>query len=480
MKAKLRGLAGAVLTCAQLSACSGLLGLEQPEKGGTGGGGGASGSSSGGALAQGGAASGKGGAASSGGLSSAGASSNGGASSGGSSASVGSGGTSGSIAAGAGGDAGADAGGAAGESNVGGTSGGKGPTGGAPASGGATTGTGGAVSISGGASTGGASATGGASTTGGAAAGPPSCAGAPNDCGANADESCCLSLKVTGGMFYRYSNVSSQNPNYPAVVSDFKLDKFEVTVGRYRKFVTAWVAGYRPAAGSGKHSYLNSGSGLVGIGGGYETGWVEADAPDIPATRTELEAKLLCSQFQTWTPSVGANEHLPINCLDRVMAEAFCIWDGGFLPSQAEINYASSAGNEQRVYPWGSAEPGPDTQLANYDCRYGGGTGGPNGCLGSRSFSPVGSIPAGNGRYGHADLSGNVAEWIADQYYGFGGNCFDCIALTTSGCSTNSCWSAHGGSFSSPASHLITSFFMAGERTQRDPIFGVRCARAPQ
>jgi len=47
-------------------------------------------------------------------------------------------------------------------------------------------------------------------------------------------------------------------------VGDFKLDKYEVTVGRFRQFVAAWNggAGYTPPAGSGKHTHLNGGNGL--------------------------------------------------------------------------------------------------------------------------------------------------------------------------------------------------------------------------
>jgi formylglycine-generating enzyme len=53
-------------------------------------------------------------------------------------------------------------------------------------------------------------------------------------------ESCCTSLEVVGGTFYRiYSNDGSgpQGEADPASVSTFLLDKYLVTVGRFRQFV---------------------------------------------------------------------------------------------------------------------------------------------------------------------------------------------------------------------------------------------------
>ena len=49
-------------------------------------------------------------------------------------------------------------------------------------------------------------------------------------------------------------------------------------------------------------------------------------------------------------------------------AYAFCIWDGGFLPSEAELEYAAAGGSQQREYPWGSTDPGTDSQHAIYGC----------------------------------------------------------------------------------------------------------------
>src|SRR5580704_17426082 len=100
---------------------------------------------------------------------------------------------------------------------------------------------------------------------------PPSCApGGPGmtHCGASM-ESCCTSPEVTGGAYYRTYANDGGGPTgeaYPARVSSFRLDKYDVTVGRFRQFVAAWNdRGYRPAPGSGKHTYLNGGQGLANV-----------------------------------------------------------------------------------------------------------------------------------------------------------------------------------------------------------------------
>jgi formylglycine-generating enzyme required for sulfatase activity len=43
---------------------------------------------------------------------------------------------------------------------------------------------------------------------------------------------------------------------------------------------------------------------------------------------------------------------VPINCVTWHEAYAFCIWDGGFLPTEAEWELAASGG-EERVFPYG-------------------------------------------------------------------------------------------------------------------------------
>ena len=112
----------------------------------------------------------------------------------------------------------------------------------------------------------------GAEATSDAGAQQPSCAlGRPgmSDCGTSR-ESCCVSLDVAGGTFSRtYDDTSADSGAAlsldggptgeadPATVSSFRLDKYAVTVGRFREFVSAWSGGYMPRAGAGKHTHLN-------------------------------------------------------------------------------------------------------------------------------------------------------------------------------------------------------------------------------
>jgi hypothetical protein len=164
-------------------------------------------------------------------------------------------------------------GGTTGTAGSGGTtgSGGSSATGGATGSGGVggRAGNGGAVGSGG---TGG-----GVGGSGGGTATAPSCApGGPGmtDCGSGR-ESCCISLAITGGTYNRTYRNSGSGPTGqadPATVSNFRLDKYLVTVGRYRQFVAAFNGGWMPPAGSGKHAYL-TGGGLAATAGGTETGW---------------------------------------------------------------------------------------------------------------------------------------------------------------------------------------------------------------
>jgi sulfatase modifying factor 1 len=333
----------------------------------------------------------------------------------------------------------------------------------------------------------------------------PSCQGggkgADTACGAAGSSDCCGSLDVAAGNFDR-----DNSSFYPATIDAFRLDAYEVTVGRFRKFVnaTAPLTGpaWAPAAASGKHTFL-PGGGLVdgvvpeggasdagsfdatvegGADGGaappvFESGWDPA-WESLPGTQQAWANALVCDlQYATWTLSVGAaGDALPINCVTWAEAAAFCIWDGGFLPSEAEWAYVATGGTMQQQLPWASTVTlGSNAQLADYGCYYGAT---PGTCTGVQNIAPVGSIPAGNSAlWGQSDLAGNVSEWLLDWYaspYTIA-PCTNCANTAPA----TSARSIRGGAFYDSVNALYNTTRNSLAPGDRGANLGFRCARAP-
>jgi formylglycine-generating enzyme required for sulfatase activity len=285
---------------------------------------------------------------------------------------------------------------------------------------------------------------------------------------------------VPGGTYFRSFVNSGSGPTGeadPATISGFRLDKYLVTVGRFRQFVAAWNngAGYTPAAGSGKHTHLNGGQGLANgeSAGTYETGWLTSDNSNIAPTNTNLACH---TNYEAWTTMAGSQENLPINCMNWWEAYAFCIWDGGFLPSEAEWEYAQVGGSQQREYPWGSTAPGtacPGTgcQYAIYGCYYPDGSGG---CSGVTSIAPVGTATLGAGLWGQLDLVGDMNEWNLDTWGSYANPCTDCANLTAA-----SYRMVRGDNFAGDVSGLRVRGIFDNSADLRSAYYGFRCARTP-
>jgi formylglycine-generating enzyme required for sulfatase activity len=298
--------------------------------------------------------------------------------------------------------------------------------------------------------------------------------------GGSGTESCCTSLEVPGGTYYRtYTNSGGDagptSEADPATVSSFRLDKYLVTVGRFRQFVNAVLppdggTGWLPTAGSGKHTHLNGGLGLamapnVDAGQTYEPGWDAVDwnhTTDIDPTTANLQCG---SPYNTWTATAMANENLPIHCVTWFESYAFCIWDGGFLPSEAEWEYAAAGGSQQLEYPWGSTAPGTADQYAIYNLYYKGN---------ATDIAPVGFASLGAGTWGQFDLAGEVDEWNLDWFNTYVDPCTNCANLSTA----SSGRVVHGGNFGDTTVNLLPPFRSRPPPTYRDGN-GFRCARTP-
>ncbi|MFH0900445.1 MAG: SUMF1/EgtB/PvdO family nonheme iron enzyme [Pseudomonadota bacterium] len=286
----------------------------------------------------------------------------------------------------------------------------------------------------------------------------PSCAGLASTCGPTKTGDCCETLFVPSGTYNR-----SNHPDYPATVSGFMLDRFEITVGRFRKFVEAGMGTQAnpPVAGAGAHPLIIEGS-----------GWDSTWKANLPADTEALKTAVKCySTYQTWTDTAGANENLPMNCLDWYALFAFCAWDGGRLPTEAEWNYAAAGGSEQRQYPWGSAAP--DGTYAVYECM---GDGSAAGTCAFTDILVVGSrSPKGDGRWGQSDLAGSMWEWTLDWYASSYSivPCNDCANLVPASCRTG-----RGGSFIYNDDYLASPYRDYFAPTYRSRNVGGRCARS--
>jgi formylglycine-generating enzyme required for sulfatase activity len=233
----------------------------------------------------------------------------------------------------------------------------------------------------------------GAPAEAGASYGPRSCVHLEHTCGLSATDDCCASILVPGGTFqmgYDQASDSFDKPEHAVVLTPYYLDQYEVTLGRFRQFVEHYDAWTKPLPGDGAYA-----------GRPVNTGWQMDWASVLPKSSDELKTNIYCTAAgdPVWTDVPDRNETRAMNCLEWYTAYAFCIWDGGRLPTEAEWEFAAAGGQDKRQYPWGNTW---DPTYLNYNNNY--------------HVTAVGIAGGGNGvgRFGHSDLAGNVWEWTRD------------------------------------------------------------------
>ena len=146
------------------------------------------------------------------------------------------------------------------------------------------------------------------------------------------------------------------SPRREIFVSEFYIDKYEVTLARYGAFLEATGKVKSPEA------------------------WETADLENGAA--------------------------LPVAGVDWHDADSYCRWAGKRLPTEAEWERAARGGDE-RKYPWGSDPASPEH--ARFGQPY------PNPVY-KDGIVRVGTYSTGVSTFGIYDLSGNVWEWVNDWY----------------------------------------------------------------
>lgn len=215
---------------------------------------------------------------------------------------------------------------------------------------------------------------------------------APRSCPDPAERGCGL-VGIAGGTFAMGQagmRLFNGEPVQTSITAGpFSLDAHEVTVARFRRF---WDAGHPmpvdPIVFPGNQSVS-----LSGI-----------------TRRPFVASSFGCN----WSDAPGRRELEPVTCADWTTAMAFCAWDGGRLPTDAEWEYAARGRSVDglspgRSFPWGSDPPSSvlgTCALAQYNLCSGEGRTAP-GTLMVGSFAPSGGL---------YDLCGNAWEWVADFF----------------------------------------------------------------
>ncbi len=277
----------------------------------------------------------------------------------------------------------------------------------------------------------------------------------------------CRRVAVSGGTFALGTPSGPMtSPEQPDVtVSAFVIDAYEVTVARFRRFVEQVTSPY-DSSGAERRFVAT-----------YARGTAILELLGTSLTFPLAELRTPCN----WTDAAGsARDEHPMNCVDWREAFAFCVWDGGRLPTEAEREWVARfwrTTGPPRPYPWGSMGVGTRCDLAHWNVPT---------CAGMDALATrrVGDLTL-SVTFGIYDLAGNVDEWMADTYLAY--------APTTA---PNECWgrtsyldpvcnaaaarmrTTRGGSFLSTRDpQLLSTQRSESNALLRSPDQGFRCVR---
>ncbi len=129
--------------------------------------------------------------------------------------------------------------------------------------------------------------------------------------------------------------------------------------------------------------------------------WIYRHPVTVAQYRTFCEAT---GRTMPSLPPASAGDNHPIFNVDWHDANAYAVWAGAALPTEAQWEKAAR-GVDARRYPWGNDWDGSrcaSLETTVYRQEYG--------------THPVDAHPDGASPYGVMDMAGNVWEWVADWY----------------------------------------------------------------
>ncbi len=238
-------------------------------------------------------------------------------------------------------------------------------------------------------------------------------------------------------------------PQRIALVAPFRMDRHEVTVGRYRDAVArGLLAPTQP--------YVNSGT---------------VDFSDATALRS-------C----TWSVTPLGRESLPVTCVRRATARAFCQFIGGDLPTEAQWEYvATSVGRPAKTrFAWGDEAPSCDRAVwgrhASSALDFHAAACNKLGIGAAPVDMAFGDVALGTGIVG---LSGNVTELMRDTFASLASSCWASQPLESPSCvdPKGTLFAIRGGSWLTNEAALSAGFRGGTADADAASETGFRCVR---
>ncbi|MCC7339452.1 MAG: formylglycine-generating enzyme family protein [Bryobacterales bacterium] len=218
-------------------------------------------------------------------------------------------------------------------------------------------------------------------------------------------------VKLDGGRFLMGTESDEgfpqdgEGPIREVTLDAFFMDRFPVTNAQFEEFVAA--TGYVTEAERFGWSFVFQ----LHIPRERYAVLVDATAPGV-----EWWCKVNGAHWRTPEgpdSSVDGREHFPVVHVSWNDAAAYAEWRGKRLPTEAEWEYASRGGLEQKTYPWGDDLTPGGRHLCNiWQGEFPHTNTAEDGYVGT---APADAFPV-NG-YGLSTITGNAWEWCADWFH---------------------------------------------------------------
>ncbi|MFH1024122.1 MAG: SUMF1/EgtB/PvdO family nonheme iron enzyme [Planctomycetota bacterium] len=183
--------------------------------------------------------------------------------------------------------------------------------------------------------------------------------------------------------------VKNREGLHEVTVGAYLIDKTDVTVGQFRRFVES--TGYVTEVEKSGGAYVYYDDGIKGD-------WNSKDKWGDWLQKADANWR---------NPYFKQDDNHPVVCVSWWDAVSYCQWAGKRLPTETEWEKAAR-GTDGRNWPWGNVWDG---RKANVDASRD-----VNVTKGILWTTAVGHYPDGVSPYGLLDMAGNVWQWCADWY----------------------------------------------------------------